>query len=376
MRIVVSHQDIARMNPSAQSKTRKPTLIDLFAGAGGTGLGFQSAGFEILAAIEIDRNSISTYQNNLNVTVTNQNIRDLSPENFRRSLGLKKRQLDVLVGCPPCQGFTRMRNDNGANDERNDLVLAYLEFVEELMPRYAVFENVPGLIRTRHGFKYYHKLCTGLEKLGFKVVKREVDTADYGVAQHRKRIIVLADRDGHAPPFPEPTHGDPRSIFVQQGALKPWRTVRDEIGNDRLPKLRAGQNGEESGKYPNHVASDTGEDVMRFITMVPHDGGSRQDVSKAYWLPCHKEHNGHRDVYGRMAWDRPSNTITTGCTNPSKGRFVHPDQDRAITAREAALLQGFPINYRFFGKSVSTQIGNAVPPPLAYAIAQKLKESL
>lgn len=351
---------------------KHPKLVDLFAGAGGTALGFLQAGFTIVGAVEIDPNSISTYQNNIKLTVTNQDIRSLSPEDYRVQLMLEKGELDVLGGCPPCQGFTRMRNEKGANDERNDLVLRYLEFVKEFMPRFALFENVPGLIRTDHGSIFYNQLVAGLETLGFKVVKYEVDAANYGVAQRRKRVIVLAGRNGEKPPFPDPTHGDPRSLPVREKRLCPWRTVRDEIGNNRFPQLTAGQNGELEGKYPNHIASNTGEDVLRFIRMVPHDGGSRTDVDSAYWLPCHKDHAGHKDVYGRMTWDRPSNTITTGCTNPSKGRFVHPEQDRAITAREAAVLQGFPLDYRFHGSSAPTQIGNAVPPPLAFAIAKSL----
>jgi DNA (cytosine-5)-methyltransferase 1 len=355
---------------------KQPTLVDLFSGAGGTGLGFVQAGFKIVGAVEIDLNSIATYQNNLKVSVTNQDIRDLLPEDFRNRLALNREELDVLAGCPPCQGFTRMRNDKGAKDERNELVLRYLEYVKEFMPRYALFENVSGLIRTEHGSIFYNKLISGLEVLGYRVIKNEIDAVNYGVAQHRKRIIVLAGRDGEVPPFPEPSYGDPRSLEVDRGLISPWRTVRIEIGNERFPKLVVGQNGELDGKYPNHISSKTGSDVLRFIRMVPHDGGSRTDVDKAFWLPCHIHHDGHKDVYGRMSWDRPSNTITSGCTNPSKGRFVHPNQDRAITAREAATLQGFPQNYRFFGGSVPTQIGNAVPPPLAMAIATKLRESL
>ncbi len=358
------------------SEVIRPKFVDLFSGSGGTGLGFLQAGFNIVGAVEIDPNSIATYQNNIKLTVTNQDIRSLSPEDYRIQLKLEKEELDILGGCPPCQGFTRMRNEKGASDERNDLVLRYLEYVKEFMPRFALFENVPGLVRTEHGFKFYNQLVTGLEGLDYKVVKHEVDAANYGVAQHRKRIIVLAGRSGEIPPFPDPTHGDPRSLWVRENRVCCWRTVRDEIGNNRFPSLTANQNGEEEGKYPNHIASDTGEDVLRFIRMVPHDGGSRTDVNKDYWLPCHKDHDGHKDVYGRMAWGRPSNTITTGCTNPSKGRFVHPDQDRAITAREAAMLQGFPMDYRFYGSSAATQIGNAVPPPLALAIAKKLFECL
>jgi DNA (cytosine-5)-methyltransferase 1 len=124
------------------------------------------------------------------------------------------------------------------------------------------------------------------------------------------------------------------------------------------------------------VVAATGPSVLSFITAVPHDGGSRTQVPRERWLPCHRDHNGHKDVYGRVAWDRPANTITSGCNNPSKGRFVHPDQNRALSLREAAALQGFPDTFRFYGESISRQIGNAVPPPLARAIAEALKAVL
>ena len=121
-----------------------------------------------------------------------------------------------------------------------------------------------------------------------------------------------------------------------------------------------------------------GEKVARFISLVPPDGGSRTDVPEEYWLKCHKRHKGHRDVYGRLAWARPANVVTSGCCNVSKGRFAHPEQDRAITPREAALLQGFPKDFSFEGTqtSVCRQIGNAVPPPLAYAVALAVQEQL
>lgn len=354
----------------------KPVAIDLFSGAGGTSLGFQMAGFRLLGAIEIEPDFVLTYKNNLNIEVTNANIRCLDPVVFRESLELRKNELDVLVGCPPCQGFTRMRNKQGVNDERNSLVLRYLDYVKEFLPVYAVFENVPGLIRTKHGQEFYEQLYDGLTRIGYNVVKYLLNAAEYGVAQHRRRVIAIAARDGSAPPPPVPTHGNPGSQEVLNGLRLPWKTVRDGIGNGRFPALRAGENGEHNGKYPNHIAPKTGDKVLDFIRMIPHNGGSRTDLPKEFWLDCHKNHVGHEDVYGRMEWDKPSNTLTTGCTNPSKGRFVHPEQDRAITPREAATLQGFPMEYRFYGAHISAQIGNAVPPPLAKSIAESLIQTL
>jgi DNA (cytosine-5)-methyltransferase 1 len=362
---------------SLRAQCSRPTVIDLFSGAGGTGLGFQRAGFDIVGAVEIDPYASETYEKNLHVNVKRVDIRELSPQAFRRELELDLGELDVLVGCPPCQGFSRMRNHKGVEDGRNDLVLRYLEYVEAFMPRFAVFENVPGLIRTEHGRKFYRLLIEGLIRLGYGLTEREEDIADYGIAQHRKRVVVIAGRDREKPLFPKQTHGKPGTQEIAEGLYRPWLTVWDVVGNNKYPSLKAGENGEQTGKYPNHIAPVITESrVLEFIKMVPHDGGGRKDVEKRFWLQCHLTHDGHADVYGRLAWHRPANTITAGCTNLSKGRFVHPEQDRSLTAREAAALQGFPDDYVFYGGNFASQIGNAVPPPLAYAIATLLKAIL
>ncbi|HEY9401839.1 MAG TPA: DNA cytosine methyltransferase [Pyrinomonadaceae bacterium] len=351
-------------------------MVDLFSGAGGTGIGFREAGFRIVGAVEIDRDAAKTYEKNLGVKVKLSDIRDFTPEEFRKELNLRRGELDVLVGCPPCQGFSRMRNSDGVNDPRNDLVIRYLDFVKVFIPRFAVFENVPGLVRSKHGKKFYDELYAGLEELGYKVAKEEKNAADYGVPQHRRRVIVVAGRAGENPPFPKPTHGNPNSPEVRDGYLLPWLNVRDAIGKSKYPYLKPGQSGERKGKYPNHIAPNTGDKVLRFIKQVPKNGGSRTDVPKEFWLECHLKHGGHVDVYGRLAWNRPSNTITCGCVNVSKGRFVHPGQNRALTPREAARLQGFPDEFVFVGKTICKQVGNAVPPPLAYALARVFKKRI
>ena len=362
---------------SLHAQSSRSTVIDLFSGAGGTGLGFQKAGFDIVGAVEIDKHASETYEKNLHVNVKRVDIRELSAQVFRHELELDLGELDVLVGCPPCQGFSRMRNHMGWEDGRNDLVLRYLEYVKAFMPQFAVFENVPGLIRTKHGQKFYQLLIEGLIGLGYNLTEHEEEIANFGIAQHRKRVIVLAGRDREKPPFPKKTHGKPGTLKVVEGLYRPWLTVWDVIGNNKYPQLEAGENGEQGGKYPNHIAPMITESrVLEFIKMVPHDGGSRKDVEKYFWLPCHLTHDGHADVYGRLAWHRQANTVTGGCTNLSKGRFVHPEQDRSLTPREAAALQGFPDDYIFYGGDFASQIGNAVPPPLAYAIASLLKAIL
>ncbi len=348
----------------------KPKVLDLFSGAGGSGLGFKETGFEIIGAIEIDQYCNETYEKNICVKVTQKDIRKINPKAYREELRITKRQLDVLVGCPPCQGFSRMRNDNGKNDKRNDLVNRYIDYVKEFMPRFALFENVPGIIRKKHGKVYYNKLIRGLKELNYHVIEKEENLANYGVPQRRKRVIVIAGRDGEIPPYPAPTHFSAKSKEAKSEKYSKYVTVKEAIGNGKYPKIKAGENGEKNGKYPNHIAPRTTERVLEFIKHVPKDGGSRKDIPKEFWLDCHLKHHGHSDVYGRIAWDKPSNTITTGCTNVSKGRFVHPEQNRAITYREAATLQGFPDSFIFYGKNIASQIGNAVPPPLAKAIAK------
>ncbi len=367
----MTHSDTSHIGQYSQ-----PTVVDLFSGAGGTGLGFQKAGFHILGAVEINPNAAETYERNLKVKVKRIDIRQLSPQAFGEELSLEQGDLDVLVGCPPCQGFSRMRNQKGREDKRNDLVLSYLEYVGELMPRFAVFENVPGLVRTEHGRQFYEQLLEGLTRLGYSSVKQEEDVANYGIAQRRRRVVVIADRDKDTPSFPKHTHEKPGTSEFSTGMYRPWLTVWDVIGNGNYPSLKAGENGEQGDKYPNHVAPSISEKVLDFIRRVPQDGGSRKDVPKQFWLQCHLSHQGHADVYGRLAWNSLANTITAGCTNLSKGRFVHPEQDRALTPREAAALQGFPNTFVFYGSDFSSQIGNAVPPPLAHAIAKLLRDLL
>ena len=350
------------------------TAIDLFAGAGGSALGFARAGFRIAGAAEIDPDACRTYEGLIGVRPLRVDLSRLPPERAAELWGVRPGEVDVLIGTPPCQGFTRLRNGVGEGDPRNRLVLTFLDYVSHFRPRFLFFENVPGLARLPHGKAFHSALREGLFRLGYRLEEREVDAADYGVPQHRRRLIVLGARGDMAlPPFPEPTHGDPDSLLVRAGLRLPWPTVREAIGH--LPPLRAGEGDPED---PMHRAPRVGERVLRFLARVPKDGGSRTEVPEEEWLPCHLGHDGHRDTYGRLAWDHPSGVITSGCCNVSKGRFAHPEQDRAITPREAALLQGFPPDAFFHGSlaSVQRQIGNAVPPPLAEAFARAIKERL
>jgi len=323
-------------------KKKKPKAIDLFCGCGGLTLGLKQAGFEVIGAVDNDHVAVETYKaNQKEVEVWEEDIKDLTVGEVKRRLGLKKGELDLLAGCPPCQGFSTMRTLNGGKrvrDDRNKLILEFQRFVEELLPKAIMMENVPGLREN----KRFKTLCRKLKELGYKVNYDVLDAADYGVPQRRRRLILLAGR-GNKIEFAKKTKK---------------RTVADAI--------KSMQKSAESGDPLNDNKERRSEKVKRLIKRIPKDGGSRKDLGKRYQLKCHKRCDGFKDVYGRMAWDKVAPTITSGCTNPSKGRFLHPEEDRAITLREAALLQSFPRNYKFDIKAgkgkIAELIGNALPP--------------
>jgi DNA (cytosine-5)-methyltransferase 1 len=330
---------------------RVPKAIDLFCGCGGLTLGLKQAGLNVVGAIDIDSLAVETYRaNHPEVFVWEDDISHISGLAMKRALGIRKGQLDLLAGCPPCQGFSRMRTLNGGRevvDRRNDLVFEFLRLVREFRPKTVMMENVPGLgdnVRIRLFSRH-------LRDLGYHCEHRILDAADHGVPQRRSRMMLLAGLYGPIDFAEDDTH---RS------------TVRDAIAH--LPP--AGQSGD-----PLHdLGERRSKRIAELIALVPKDGGSRLDLGEEYQLACHRRSNGFRDVYGRMSWDDVSPTITTGCFNPSKGRFLHPEHNRAITLREAALLQSFPPTYHFpasRGKShVSSLIGNALPPEFIRRQAQ------
>jgi DNA (cytosine-5)-methyltransferase 1 len=335
----------------------KLTAIDLFCGCGGLTLGLKQAGFRVLAAVDNDALSVETYSaNHPEVKVLEKDIRELKTLSVKRKLKLHKGQLDLLAGCPPCQGFSTMRTLNGSRkvkDPRNDLLLEFQRFVEDFLPKTVMVENVPGLKKDR----YFREFCKQLREMGYLGEHRIMDVSQFGVPQRRRRLIYLA---GHR-----------ISVPFASFALK-TKTVRESIGS--LPP--AGESGDPLHDFPEKRSPE----VIELIRKIPKDGGSRTDLPQKYQLDCHKECDGFKDVYGRMSWDKVAPTITSGCFNPSKGRFLHPVEDRTITMREAALLQGFPKKYRFpdrSGKvSIALMIGNALPPPFIAAHARSIKKVL
>jgi DNA (cytosine-5)-methyltransferase 1 len=342
----------------------KPCLIDLFCGIGSASLGFEKAGFEIAGALDIDLGACENYTLNLGVKAINEDIRNMPGRRILELIGIERGEVDLLVGCPPCQGFSSLGKTRRTRPRHleNGLVEIFAKRIVEILPKIVVFENVPGILYRNHR-RYTQFLITELSKAGYSYVTDVLESAFYGVPQFRKRVVVIAARDDFADGLriPPQTHFPPAEA---QGEQERWLTVRDAIGD--LPPLRAG---ESHPTIPGHVAPNHFKKTLEIIRNIPKDGGSRSDLPKHLWLQCHHKltEGGAENVYGRMGWDVPSPTITTRCTNPSSGRFIHPEQDRAITPREAARLQTIPDHFEIHGWKRNTEIwiGNAMPTRLA-----------
>ncbi|MBX3048889.1 MAG: DNA cytosine methyltransferase [Anaerolineales bacterium] len=340
---------------------RKPLIaIDVFSGAGGMTLGLKQAGFRVIAAVEVDQLAVDTYRvNHPEVEVWQQDVRQVSGEDILKALKLREGELDVLAGCPPCQGFSSIRTLNGKKrprDERNDLIFDFLRLVEELKPKVVLLENVPALAKKERLVRF----TRSLRKLGytFSGTPMILNTADFGVPQRRRRMIFIGSRVGE--------------IKMPEKEVEAV-TVRASIGDLPLPG--------ESGDPLHDIKEQRAPHTVKMIKKVPRDGGSRSDLPEEYHLPCHKKSpNGFKDVYGRMSWDNVAPTITSGCNNPSKGRFLHPTQHRAITLREAAIFQSFPKDYYFSlekGKNgAAIMIGNALPPKFVQKQAVAIKDAI
>ncbi|MQX51683.1 DNA (cytosine-5-)-methyltransferase [Alcanivorax sp. PA15-N-34] len=319
------------------------TAIDLFSGCGGLTEGLKQAGFNVISAVEIEPLAAETYsQNHPEVNLLNSDIRTIGATDLIPIKEKTVSPIDLLAGCPPCQGFSRMKLNNKSGylrDPRNRLIDEVLRLVREIYPKVIMLENVPNLKK----YSRYLTFKRELKKLGYFVTDQVIDVSNFGVPQRRKRLVFLASRLG---------------IIDLPSAPLRRSTVREAF--TIIP-------GETNCADPLHdTHQKRSERIMRLIQAIPKDGGSRTALSEDLRLKCHERNDGYYDVYGRMKWDDVSPTITGGCINPSKGRFLHPEEDRAITLREAALLQSFPISYKFSlrkGKYAAAEmIGNAFPP--------------
>ena len=340
--------------------------IDFFCGAGGLTRGLLNTGINVLAGVDIDERLRETYTHNNGPSVfISEDIRDVQIEQLRRQLGIRPNDLTLYAACTPCQPFSTLNSLKGV-DGRKQLLLDFAEVVRQSPPDFVLIENVPGL-NNAYGREIYNEFLSVLVDCGFASPSADLlDAKHYGVPQTRKRFILLASKHG-ALRLPTATHGNRNSDDPE---VSEFATVRDYIGG-----YPAVSDGEVSDGYPNHVARKLQPHHKVIVRAVPKNGGSRRDVADtSILLRCHQKNpNVHKDVFGRMAWDQPSPTLTCRCTDVYCGRFIHPDQDRGISLREAAALQTFADDYEFFGPSflfLSTQIGNAVPVVFAETLGE------
>lgn len=348
------------------------TSIDAFAGAGGLSVGLRRAGFKVVAAIEIDKNAISTYQtNHPAVHCINQDISKVSGTRILKEANCQK--IDLLAGCPPCQGFTSLTAKYRHRvDPRNELVLEMARLAEEIRPRAIMMENVPGL--ALKGEFLYQELRERLTGIGYELSEGILQVADYGVPQLRRRLVLLGGL-GFDIPLPDPTH----SKISSEKHLR-WRTVRDAIEGMSEP-LTLNQAKKEGALERSdwHIVRNLSEQNKIRIRSV-RAGETWNRIPEHLRPKCHRGgFKGFFNVYGRMHWDRPSPTITGGCTTFSKGRFGHPDMDRTISVREAAMLQTFPRDYKLdtpYMEHACNMVGNALPCNFAEAISRECVRSL
>jgi len=339
------------------------SAVDLFCGAGGLTHGLLQTGIKVEAGIDIDEQARHAFvANNPGVEFLAWDVGRKNYTSIQNLFAADKYRL--LAGCAPCQPFSKLTRAIKKH-ECWDLLDNFGRFVEGIEPEFVTMENVPEL--ADRGQDVFVRFLSRLEKKGYFFDWEIVRCEDYGVPQSRRRLVLLASLLGE--------------ISVPQGRYrKPtqWKTVRKTIS--ALPPLDAGDT---DPNDPLHAASQLSETNLRRIRATSHDGGTRHEWPDDLVLACHKKKSGERyhSIYGRMWWDKPAPTMTTLCTGIGNGRFGHPEQDRSITLREAALFQSFPRSYEFWPsdekinrKAISRMIGNAVPPRLAKALGQAIIE--
>jgi len=339
------------------------SAVDLFCGAGGLTHGLLQAGIKVNAGIDIDEQVEYAYRsNNPGAAFFLWDLARTKYEEIKRLFDPDKYRL--LGGCAPCQPFSKLTNGIKKHHAWG-LLDHFSRLVRQIVPELVTMENVPEL--ADRGREVFERFVRALEKLNYHVDWRVIHCPEYGIPQSRRRLVLLASQLGQ--------------ISIPEGRYRypsQWKTVRKTIGN--LPRLEAG---EEDPSDPMHAASLLSLTNLKRIRVTPHDGGTRHDWPDELILDCHRRKSGERyySIYGRMWWDKPAPTMTTLCTGIGNGRFGHPEQDRAITLREAALFQSFPRSYEFWPpdqklnrKAVGRMIGNAVPPKLAKELGRAIMD--
>lgn len=347
----------------ADRVTGQAEVIDLFCGIGGLSIGFKSEGFEVVAGVDIDQSCQATYERNIRATFLPKSVADVSVDEINSLYTPGSRK--ILVGCAPCQSFSiytgryRQNETEEEEDQRWAQLREFARLIEGVRPDIVSMENVPRVAL----HPAFASFVSRLRAAGYFVTYQKVRAQHYGVPQRRTRLVLFASRFGEVELI-QPTHEEQEI------------TVRDAIGG--LPPIAAGQQHPEDRLHFSRGLTERNLNRLRATT----EGGSWKDWDPALQLSCHKKTGGRsfRAVYGRMSWDELSPVITTQCLGIGNGRFGHPEQDRAISLREAAILQSFPSDFQFVtadekivGVRLARQIGNAVPPRLGEAVARSIK---
>ncbi len=349
----------------------KPRLMDLFAGVGGLSLGFEKMGFDIVFANEFDEGIANAYK--VNHPNTQVLVADITKIDFDKIFDKYIGNIDIIVGGPPCQGFSQKGQRKTIHDERNFLFKYYVKAVEKVKPKYFVMENVPNLLTAEKGY-FKREIIELFKRLGYEIKTGVLDAADYGVPQNRRRAVIIGKYQCKAPELPAPieqkvTIWDAISdlAYLESGEGEEVQEYKNSPESLYQREMR-----KDSTKLYNHIATKHSKVALERLAMIPPNCGKEV-------LP--KEHltkSIYSGTWTRMVKDEVSVTITTRFDTPSSGKFTHPYLNRAITVREAARIQSFPDDFHFVGTKTSQmkQVGNAVPPNLAKAIAKVILDDM
>lgn len=335
--------------------------IDFFCGAGGLTRGLLDAGIKVLAGVDKDKRLKATYENNNKPSKFHPvDINSIDIFQLRQELGIIETDTVLYAACTPCQPFSTLNRQKG-KDARKSLLLSFGQIVQACPSDFLLIENVPGL-NTAYGKEIYEEFIEMIAGVGFSeenIYSEFLDANDFDVPQTRKRFILIASRRAEVV-IPEKSNNKPTVASV----LKRYPRIAD---------------GTKSRRYPNHEARKLPENQKLIIKAIPKNGGSRSDVEDtSILLPCHRNNSTtYKDIFGRMAWAKPSPTLTARCADIACGRFGHPRQNRGISLREAAALQSFEDDYVFHGSNfhIMQQIGNAVPPKFAQKLGEAVVET-
>lgn len=345
-----------------QHDRNNPVAIDLFAGAGGLSLGLWRAGFTVTAAVDNDPVAVRTYAENVGDHAVCAPIEEVSARELMFKAGVSRGECTLLAGGPPCQGFSLQRRGT-REDPRNALVLQVARMVEEIQPAFFLMENVGGFL-SKHGKPFLQEFSRRVSGHGYVTHLQLLNSVDFGVPQRRKRAFLIGERARDSDP--------PRFKFPNATMFGTPRTVRDAIGDLPSPP----DDGSCHPDFANHFRETRLAPInIERIRHVPQ-GGGRKHIPDHLQLNCHRRNKGHRhlDVYGRLAWDEPSVTLTARFDSFTRGRFAHPEEHRSLTIREGARIQTFPDFFRFHGnrEDQARQVGNAVPPLLAQLLGESV----